>query len=179
MPKLPYRVRQVLYYSNADRSQPPELPADVRARLTESMEIQFRILSTGDQEHLIQVYRDLESRNADEDTVTAGLLHDVGKACRKCNITIVDRFVHVFLSRVITGPYRRFARRETVPPRLMGLHRLASHARRGALAARQAGYNERVAWMIEHHEHGGDPDDAGLRLLRESDTNAGAGDKKP
>lgn len=173
-PKIPHRVRQVLFYTRVDRKDPPELPADIQARLNEPMGLQFRILSNGDQEHLIEVARYIESHGGDDDTITAGLLHDVGKACRKCNITVFDRCLHVFLNRVAPGPYRLFARRETAPQRLMGLHRLANHAKRGALAARQAGYSERIAWLIEHHEDD-NPSDPALRLIQEADNIAVTG----
>lgn len=172
--KFPYRARQVIYYTRTDRQQPPDLPEDVRERLCEPMEIQFRILSSGDQRHLLRVFRYLKQHHAADDTITAGLLHDVGKACRKCNINVVDRCVHVFCNRFLHGPYALFARMDSPPRRLMGLHRLANHAHRGAEAARQAGYNDRVQWLIEHHERGGDDNDAELQLLRVADDSAGA-----
>lgn len=171
---LSHRVRQVIYYSGTDRQQAPVLPVDVHERLNEPMEIQFRILSTGDQRHLLRVFRYLKTHGAADDTGTAGLLHDVGKACRKCNISVVARCLHVFLTRFLPAPYRTFASMEVAPRRLMGLHRLANHAQRGALAARQAGYSERISWLIEHHESGGDPLDPELRLLRLADDTAGS-----
>lgn len=176
--KLPPRVRQLIYYARAERKQPPVLPADVLARLTEPMGIQFRILSPADQRHLLRVFRYLKMHGAEEDTAIAGLLHDVGKGCRKCDIGLVDRCAHVLLNRVIRRPYRMFARMEAPPHRLLGLHRLANHAERGALAARQAGYSERVSWLIEHHETGGGPTDTELQLLRRADDLAAADDDR-
>lgn len=172
--RLPYRVRQVLYYTRADKHEPPEIPADIRRHLNEIMELQFRILSTGDQQHLIAVYRELARRGADEDTRIAGLLHDIGKACRKCNITTLDRCVHVFCTRFVPGPYRLFARLDQAPGWARGVHRLATHASRGAEAARQAGYSERIQWLIRNHERS-DLEDPQLCLLREADDLAGAG----
>lgn len=176
--KLPYRIRQVIYYTRADKQDAPEIEPEIRSHLNEVMELQFRILSTGDQRHLLRVYRYLDAHGADEDTKVAGLLHDVGKACRKCNISTLDRCLHVFFTRFLPGPYNLFARRDRAPEWARGLHRLANHAERGAEAARQAGYNERVQWLISHHEKGSDPVDAQLRLLQEADDIAGTDDDR-
>lgn len=167
-----YRVRQVFYYTRVDRLEPPSLLADVSGRLTEVMEIQFRILSTGDQRHLLRVYHFLKAHDAEPDTITAGLIHDVGKACRKCNINVIHRTLHVFCSRFLRTPYSAFARLESPPRKLLGLHRLANHAHRGSVVASQAGYNERVQWLIEHHEPGDANQDPQLRLLRIADDTA-------
>lgn len=173
--KMPYRVRQVIYYTRTDRQEPPPLPQDVRALLSDTMEAQFRLLSSGDQRHLLRVYRYLKAHGAATDTATAGLLHDIGKACRKCHINVIDRCLHVFCKRFLATPYRLFANSEAPAGPLLGVHRLANHAHRGAEAARQAGYNERVQWLIEHHERGGNPDDVELSILRYADDNAGPG----
>ncbi|MCO5228767.1 MAG: hypothetical protein M9934_10865 [Thermomicrobiales bacterium] len=61
---------------------------------------QFRILPNGDQRHLVAVYQRLLNETDDDDTITAGLIHDVGKACAKCRITLIDRGFHVILSRI-------------------------------------------------------------------------------
>lgn len=167
--RLRYRLRQVSMYTNRSDGGKPTLPADALERLSEPMEHQFRILGTQDQKHLIRVYAWLVERGADDDTVTAGLIHDVGKACAKCRITILDRALHVILSRVAGPLYRRFARMETAPELVRGLHRLANHAERGALAATQAGYNDRVVELIRFHESGGSPKDVQLQLLRQAD----------
>ena len=167
------RLRQVFFYARADRQEPPSLPIDVRERLTDAMEIQFRILSSGDQRHLLRVYRYLKTHGAEEHTITAGLLHDVGKACRKCKINVFHRSIHVFCIRVLRTPYSLFAQMESPPRRLIDLHRLANHARRGAVAAQQAGYNERIQWLIKHHESGDEIEDTQLQLLRRADAAAG------
>ena len=105
----PYRLRQVFSYARSGGGSGPALPDDALERLTEPMEHQFRILGTSDQEHLLRVYRTLVELDADEDTITAGLIHDVGKACAKCRITVLDRGLHVILSRFAGPLYRRFA----------------------------------------------------------------------
>jgi hypothetical protein len=170
--RLPHRVRQLMDHLSADREGSANLPADALRRLTEPMMIQFRILPPGDQRHLLRVFRCLTLWEAEEDTATAGLLHDVGKACRNCNISIADRCAHVGLNRLVPWPYRLLARVDAPPRRLMGLHRLANHAHWGALAARRAGYNKRVCWLTEHHERGGDINDTELQLLRRADNSS-------
>jgi hypothetical protein len=172
--EFPNRARQVIHYLRADRQSPPVVPPDAMALLTEPMAHQFGILTPGDQRHLLRVYRYLRAHGAHEDTVTAGLIHDVGKGCMKCTITVVDRAAHVVLKSMLPGPYRLFAARETAPEALRSIHRLANHAARGALAAGQAGYNDRVCFLVRYHERGGDPDDAELNLLRRADDTAGA-----
>lgn len=167
--RLPYRLRQVSAYAGSAQGDAPELPPDAQQRLSEPMVHQFRILSTADQKHLIRVYTWLLKHGADDDTITAGLIHDVGKACAKCKITILDRSLHVFLSRFAGPLYRRFARIETAPEFARGLHRLANHTERGALAATQAGYDDRVVDLIRYHEFGGDKNDVQLQLLRRAD----------
>lgn len=167
--KLPYRLQQVYAYKLSEKNDPPKLPTNALERLSEPMAHQFRLLSTADQTHLLHVYTWLLEHGADDDTVTAGLIHDVGKACAKCRITIIDRGLHVVLSRFATPIYRWFARLETPSELVRGLHRLANHAERGALAATQAGYNDRVVELIRFHESGGDTLDEQLKLLRQAD----------
>lgn len=171
---LTYRLTQVLDYLRAERDDPPVIPPDAAAVLNEPMLHQFRILQTGDQRHLLRVHRYLVSHAADPDTVVAGLLHDVGKGCMKCRITVIDRAVHVLLSTWARPAYMRWARSDSPSERFRSLHRLANHPARGALAALQAGYNPRISELIRHHERGGDPTDTQLALLREADRMADA-----
>jgi len=149
------------------------IPDGALRLLTPPMLHQFRILDPADQTHLLGVYEWLAAHDATIDTLTAGLIHDVGKGCAKCRITILDRGLHVLLGRVLPRPYKRFARMETPPAFLRCLHRLANHPTRGALAAEQAGYNDRVSYLVRFHESGGDPHDSELALLRRSDREAG------
>lgn len=164
-----YRAGQVRAYWQLRHATAPDVPEDARKRLTEPMLHQFRILTPADQLHSLSVYRELIALGAEDDTITAGLIHDVGKGCAKCRITIADRVLHVVGRRFLPGPYEAFARRETAPSRLRSVHRLANHAERGALAASQAGYSERVIDLVRWHEHGGHPTDRELHLLRQAD----------
>ncbi|MCA9832561.1 MAG: hypothetical protein KC435_01305 [Thermomicrobiales bacterium] len=173
MSALTYRLHQVCDYADAAHAEPPTIPEDALRRLTEPMLHQFRILPIGDQQHLLFVYKRLVDLGADDDTITAGLIHDVGKACAKCRITMLDRTLHVLLPKIARGPYRQFAQRETAPGWCRGLHRLANHAERGALAAEQAGYNARVITLIRCHEQPGDPADTQMALLHQADNTPG------
>lgn len=168
MPVL-YRLNQVRRVLGNNRKRPPELPADALDRLTEPMLHQFRILPAADQWHLLAVYEWLKANNAESDTITAGLIHDVGKACAKCRISLLDRGLHVMLTKLAPGPYARFAAMDIAAERVRGLYRLANHATRGALAAEQAGYNDLVIELVRVHEHGGQCTDHQLALLREAD----------
>jgi hypothetical protein len=171
-----HRVRQAISYWRANRSDPPVLPPDALAILNEPMLHQFRILQPGDQRHLINVYRYLVNAGADQDTVIAGLIHDVGKGCMKCRITLLDRTLDVILDALAPGLYRRFGAQDDAPAALRGLHRLASHARRGALAAAQAGYNPRICELILHHDDKTAGNDSSLDLLLRADDEADARD---
>ncbi len=173
---IAYRLHQVRRVATGATASAPELPADAARRLTEPMLHQFRILPAVDQHHLLRTYTLLVEMGAAEDTITAGLIHDVGKACAKCRISLLDRGLHVILSRFAPGPYRRLAAIEATPARVRGLHRLANHAERGALAASQAGYNERVIELVRYHESGGNESDEQLLLLRSADHKAGRGE---
>lgn len=167
--RLPYRLQQVVRVASASSATIPSIPESASARLTEPMLHQFRILLVADQLHLLRVHNLLEEMGAEEDTIRAGLIHDVGKACAKCRITILDRALHVIFTSIAPWTYRKFAAIETAPGWIRGLHRLANHAERGALAASQAGYNDRVIELIRRHETGSDRNDAQLRLLRNAD----------
>jgi hypothetical protein len=169
-----YRLQQTFSYLRNARRPAPALPPRADALLLPPMRAQFLMLPSGDQRHLLRVYHYLEAHGANVDTLTAGLIHDVGKACRRCRVTVAHRAAHVLCTRFARGPYRRFAAMENAPDPLRTMHILATHARRGARAAAQAGYNPRVCQLVRDHETGGDPDDAGLRLLRQADARAGA-----
>ena len=171
--QLTYRLRQVADYTIAVNTTAPQISADAGRLLSAPMLHQFRILPEADQLHLLRVFSMLVEMGADEDTTTAGLIHDVGKACAKCRITVLDRGLHVMFQRFAPGPYRKFAAIQAAPAIVRGLHRLANHAERGALAAAQAGYNERVVYLVRYHERGGDGSDGQLQMLRTADTAAG------
>jgi hypothetical protein len=98
----------------------------------------------------------------------AALLHDVGKATGDARVGLLHRTIAVllkatwpaFLSRLATpnGPaWRR-------PFRLV-----IEHPTLGARNARDAGCNERVCWLIEHHHDAEVEGDAGLLALQRAD----------
>lgn len=169
---LPHRLQQVVsHVTTAPRSQ-VTIPSEDLALLTPPMEHQFRLLNAADQRHLLAVAHWLRENSADADTITAGLIHDVGKACAKCRITVLDRGLHVILTRCAGPLYRRFAAIEIAPAPVRGLHRLANHTERSALAAEQAGYNQRVVELIRHHESRSRSNDPEMAMLRRADREA-------
>lgn len=174
--KLAYRVRQLVFYCGANGQQPPALPDEARLRLTGQMTAQFSMLPSGDQYHLLSVFNYLNAAGAQDDTITVGLILDVGKACPTSRITVVDRALHVLCTRFLPGPYARFASLEAPSGRWLGLHRLANHAERGAAMAARSGYNDRICRLILHHEkrHHAFESDPELMLLREADDAADA-----
>ena len=174
MSSVAHRLMQVRDYAADSAAGAPLIPDDALGRLNEPMLHQFRILSVADQKHLLAVYRRLVELGAEDDTITAGLIHDVGKACGRCHISLTDRVLHVILSRVAARPYAAFGQRLTAPAWCRGLHRLAGHPARGARAAEQADYNARVIELIRYHERGGNLHDRELALLRRVDGSTGA-----
>ncbi len=145
-----------------------DLPELLDVLLTTLARERFRSLPASDQRHLIQVATSLAQAGASSNTVTAGLLHDIGKWAPGVPIRLHHRVAKVVLETVHPGTLNRL-RKHSAPPRgLTALWILACHPRHGAELAAEWGYPERVAWLIGHHEDtsSSDPD---LRLLIEAD----------
>lgn len=102
-----------------------------------------------DQHHLVRVARDLEASPADQATVLAGLLHDIGKVG---DISLVARVAAVLLSRLAPAAGDRIRRLDHPPSALEGLHLLLTHAERGAALLESHGMHGPVVWLVRHHE---------------------------
>ncbi len=132
-------------------------------------QVRFRTPPISDQRHLIEVAGSLSRNGADVDLVAAGLLHDIGKAAPGVAVRLPDRVAKVLLECLAPDLIARLALRERAPRIGSALWVLARHAQAGAEVARQAGYNERVQWLIAHHERRGLIDDSDLRCLIAAD----------
>jgi hypothetical protein len=106
-------------------------------------------LSPYDQHHLIRVARDLESGDAGQATVLAGLLHDVGKAG---DVSLLVRVGAVLVSRLAPAASDQVRRLDRPPFAFQGLHLLLSHAERGAALLEAHGMHARVIWLVRNHE---------------------------
>ena len=103
----------------------------------------------------------LSALGADEDLVTAGLLHDIAKppATR-----LWHRVAGVLLARVAPRVRRELARGDSTFARYL------DHARLGAEEARRQGASDRVVFLIAGHHSPPQSDDA--RLLARADHEA-------
>ena len=157
---MPSRLLQVLHHVR---------PGAVRATplhpyLSPEAAITFASLSPGDQRHALAVARSLEVQGAPTSVVTAGLLHDIGKAVPGVPVHIADRIAKVVLAKVAPTLLYRIAGWDAPRWPLGGLWVLSRHARYGGELVRRWGYPERVAWLVEHHEDR-DSGDEQLNLL--------------
>ncbi len=121
-------------------------------------------LSPYDQHHLLAVAVDLEDSGADGALVSAGLLHDIGKAGR---VTMFDRVIHVLVRPIAPRIYGIISASTRSLPGLRGLHLLEYHAEAGARLLERHGMPSRVVWLVRHHEHA--LPEPSLILLRAAD----------
>jgi hypothetical protein len=140
--------------------------------LTPSQRRAFLTLSVHDQAHSCRVFRLLEREGAPDDVLVAGLLHDVGKNGPDGRVRLVHRVARVALRRVAPDLLARLARQPAGRGRV-GIARAVHHPRLGAEQARALGCDERVCWLIAHHEDAPTLDDPELRLLVAADHAAG------
>jgi HD-like signal output (HDOD) protein len=132
------------------------------------MRSRFEALCAADQRHLIGVARLLEKAGAPDEVVCAGLLHDIGKAMPGMHVTLPSRGAWVILRRLLPRAAATLAMRTDPPRACGGMWVLARHAEHGASLLADAGYPERVCWLVAHHERP-DIDDPGLCALIAAD----------
>lgn len=171
---LPLRVRQTLFHlRNAlpGAHRTPNIPDELKTRLLPGTEELFRDLSPADQAHSIAIALQLLERDASDALVIAGLLHDIGKVQRRHRITVLHRVAHVLIRRAIPGSVE-WLRQLPDPPRgLGGMWALAVHDITGERIVRDLGYDERVQWLVRHHQTC-DADDPELDILQAMDDRA-------
>ncbi len=121
----------------------------------------FLVLASGDARHAERTAAILRALGADEEVVTAGLLHDLAKPAET---RLRHRVAGVLLAAAAPGLRARLARGDGVFARYL------DHARRSAEEARRRGASERVARLIaRHHERPRTEDE---RLLARADSEA-------
>ena len=121
----------------------------------------YALSRSADERHGLFTAEALRRMGADEEVITAGLLHDIAKPA---GTRLWHRVAGVLLERTAPRVRERLARGEST------LARYLDHARRGAAEARRRGASERVARLIErHHEP---PLDADERALHAADREA-------
>jgi putative nucleotidyltransferase with HDIG domain len=117
--------------------------------------------AAADARHAERTAEILSALGADEDLVTAGLLHDIAKPPAT---QLWHRVAGVLLARVAPRVRRELARGDSTFARYL------DHARLGAEEARRQGASDRVVFLIAGHHSPPHSDDA--RLLARADHEA-------
>lgn len=146
--RIRLRLAQTAWYLR--RGEPSTARWD--SLLTAEAAQTFAMLTPGDQRHALAVAAWLDQHGASESLVTAGLLHDIGKAHPTIRVHLPDRVAKVLLSRLAPAWLARIAAWTRPHWPLDGLWVLSRHAAVGARMVREWGYPERVAWLVGHHE---------------------------
>ena len=115
----------------------------------------------GDERHAQRTADVLRRLGADDELVTAGLLHDIAKPA---DTRLWHRVAAVVVGAVAPRLRDRLARGDGTFARYL------DHARRGGDEARRRGASERVVGLIAHHHDA--PADHDARLLQRADREA-------
>ena len=111
----------------------------------------FRRMSAADRAHSPRVYRWLRDAGYEaDDLLTAGLIHDCGKAAAR--LAVWQRTLKVVLKKLAPGQWRRLSAPAAPDSWRYPFYILAEHARIGAEWAEAAGCSELTCWLIAHHE---------------------------
>ena len=125
----------------------------------------FHQMSTTDRAHSLRVYNWLLAQGyTQRDLLTAGLLHDCGKAAAKLSVT--QRTLKVLLKKMAPGLWQQLSAPTTPERWRYPFFVLAEHARIGAEWAQEAGCSELTCWLIANHETYISPHHPRYQLLR-------------
>ena len=131
----------------------------------------FQRMSTADKAHSLRVYQWLrEYGHTQDDLLTAGLLHDCGKAA--AHLAVWQRTLKVLLKKLAPGQWRRLSQPTTPDDWRYPFFILAEHPQIGARWAEEAGCTPLTCWLIAHHEQEvlpNHPDYPLLQALQEAD----------
>ena len=135
------------------------MSSDVRHRVAQTM--RYALAAGADERHAQRTAEILRSLGADDELISAGLLHDLAKPR---DTRLWHRIAAVLLDRLAPRVRARLARGEGTFARYL------DHARRGADDARRSGASERVVRLIARHHDA--PRDDDERLLHRADREA-------
>ena len=125
----------------------------------------FRRMSPADQAHSLRVYAWLsEYGPQNDDLLTAGLLHDCGKAA--AHLAVWRRTLKVLMRKFAPEHWRRLSAPATPGHWRYPFYILADHPRIGAEWARAAGCSELTCWLIANHEKDISPQHSNYPLLQ-------------
>ncbi len=117
--------------------------------------------SAADARHAERTARILLGLGADDELISAGLLHDIAKPP---DTRLWHRIAGVLLARIAPRVRRELAGGDSTFARYL------DHARRGAEEARRQGASDRVVFLIAGHH--GPPNGADARMLARADREA-------
>lgn len=135
---------------------PREIEA-VRARLSPAEFVLFLHAEARDQRHSFDLFEALRAEGADEASLTAALVHDVGKG----PLRTWHRVAFVLLRALAPALEDRLAAERGSAWR-QALWRLRHHAALGAGLLQAAGSAPRVVELVRRHTGAPPPDDAAL-----------------
>jgi hypothetical protein len=125
----------------------------------------FRRMSTADRAHSLRVYAWLQAHwPGNDDLLTAGLLHDCGKAA--AHLAVWQRTLKVLMKKLAPARWRRLSAPTTPEDWRYPFYILAEHPRIGAEWAADAGCSQLTCWLIANHENDISPDHPDYPLLQ-------------
>ncbi len=111
----------------------------------------FQAMSTADRAHSLRVFHWLQQQGHEQpDLLTAGLIHDCGKAAT--NLSVWQRTLKVLLKKLAPRWWQTLSAQAAPDHWRYPFYILAEHARIGAEWAADAGCSEITCWLIANHE---------------------------